>query len=240
MFQIQKLSVKKGKNELLKEISLSADKGEGVVVFGPNGCGKSTLFKAIMGLGEFDSKGKISLQGKNIMKMDIQERVKLGIGYMYQTPPLVKGVELSTLLANQLKFDGDVNGLYEEMSDDLKALDMEYLFERDINVGLSGGEIKRSELLTLSVLENVSLYLLDEPDSGVDIENVKRLGEYISKMVEGKSYLLVTHSGEILKYLNPEIGVVMIGGEIVYEGGVEEILKEVQKNGYSKFSKETE
>ena len=236
MFEIQKLNVRKEGKDILKDINFSLKKGEGVAVFGPNGGGKSTLFKSIMGLNSLDVKGKVLLSKKNILDLDINARVEEGIGYMYQTPPLVKGVELSTLLAQVMDFKGDVNELYVELKDSLKELNMEYLFEREINVGLSGGEVKRSELLILSVLKNIKLYLLDEPDSGVDIENVKRIGKFIKKMVDGKSYMIVTHSGEILKYLKPERGIVVVNGEIVFEGEVDEILKEVKKNGYSKFS----
>ena len=236
MFQIQDLSAKKEGKQLLKKINLTLEDGEGVVVFGPNGGGKSTLFKSIMGLNDLEVKGKVLLDGKDILKLDIDKRVGAGIGYMYQTPPLVKGVDLSTLLAQEIGFKGDVNELYVELKDSLKELDMEYLFDREINVGLSGGEVKRSELLTLSALKDSKIFLLDEPDSGVDIENVKRIGKFIATMVKGKSYMLVTHSGDILNHLKPSRGVVVVKGEVVFEGSVDEILKEVRKNGYSKFS----
>ncbi len=237
MLEIQKFTVKKQEKELLKNINLSVSKNEGIVVFGPNGGGKSTFFKSIMGVGDFQVSGKVTFNKKNILNLDIEKKVQLGINYMYQTAPLVKGVELSNLLALMKEFKGSLEELYEEMREPLKSLDMEYLFDREINVGLSGGEVKRSELLTLSLLKDSKMYLLDEPDSGVDIENVKRLGNFINTMVKGKSYMIVTHSGEILKYLNPDRGIVMINGELVFEGDVNEILNEVRRNGYSNFSK---
>lgn len=237
MLKIQDLNTKKEDNGILKDINLKIENGEGVVVFGPNGGGKSTLFKSIIGVGELDSSGSIELEGKDLLGMDIEERVRAGIGYMYQTAPVVKGVELSTLTV-AMEGGEDVDEVYAEVKEDLKGLDVEYLYDREVNVGLSGGEVKRSELFTLSLLKDVKLYLFDEPDSGVDIENVKRLGKFIKEMVEDRAYMIITHSGEILKYLNPSKGVVVIHGEIVHIGDPKEILEEVIKNGYSQFGKE--
>jgi Fe-S cluster assembly ATP-binding protein len=238
MLEIKNLKVKKEEKEILKGIDLEIKNNDGVVVFGPNGGGKSTLFKAIIGIGELETNGKISLDGSDLLKMNVEERVKEGIGYMYQTAPVVKGVELNSLINSVLKLESSSEEIYSQVKEKLEDLDMEYLFDRDINVGLSGGEVKRSELFTLSLLENIKLYLFDEPDSGVDMENVQRIGKYIANMVESSAYMIVTHSGEILKYLKPEKGIVVMNGKIVYEGDPMEILEEIQKNGYSKYGKE--
>ena len=238
MLEIKNLKVKKEDKEILNGVELEVKNNDGVVVFGPNGGGKSTLFKAIIGIGELETNGEISLDGSDLLKMNVEERVKEGVGYMYQTAPVVKGVELNSLIKSVLNFEGNTDEIYSEVENSLKDLDMEYLFDRDINVGLSGGEVKRSELFTLSLLKDIKLYLFDEPDSGVDMENVKRIGKYISKMVESSAYMIVTHSGDILKYLKPERGLVIMNGEIVYEGNPSDILEEIKKNGYSKYGKE--
>jgi Fe-S cluster assembly ATP-binding protein len=162
---------------------------------------------------------------KNITTMPIDERNKLGISVMLQSPPAVKGVKLESLV--ELNGDG-----YRELSRDL---DVDKFLDRGVNDGLSGGEIKRSEVFQLALDKKAKFYLIDEPDSGVDPENLHKIGAVINKLVHGgkKSALIVTHSGEILNYIDADRAYVMIDGQTRCEGNPGVVFKRIQEEGYN-------
>jgi Fe-S cluster assembly ATP-binding protein len=225
MLSIKNLTVK-AKKEILKDINLEIENGQKVVLFGPNGSGKSTLFKTIMGLQGYKlKKGDIKIDGESVKGKSIDERVKMGIGYVGQKSPGIKGVTIENLM-DQYNFE------YEKMKESVKDLDIEELLDRDLNYTLSGGEIKRIELFTLSLLENITIYLLDELDSGVDLENIEKIANYLKKISNGKSFLITTHTGAILKHLDVDIAYVMLDGKIICKGKPEKVWNCITTKGY--------
>jgi len=228
MITIKNLTVEADSKQILKDVNLEIGDGEKVVLFGPNGCGKSTLFKVIMGLdGYVIKKGSIEINGKNIKGKSINERVKSGLGYIGQKSVGIKGLTLDTLM-KQYDFK------YREISKDVEELNIKEFLDRDINYSLSGGEIKRVELFTLSLLKDINTYLLDELDSGVDLENVSRISEYINRAGKDKSIVLTTHTGSILKHINVDTAYVMLKGQIICKGEPKKVWKCINEDGYEK------
>lgn len=226
MIKIKNLIVKSEEKEILTDINLEIDDGEKVVIFGPNGSGKSTLFKIIMGLGEYNTvKGEILVNGRNILDKEIDERVKLGLGYVGQKSIGIRGVTVEDLIS-QYDFK------YEDIRKAIEELDIEDLLSRDLNYTLSGGEIKRIELFTLSLLENIHTYLLDELDSGVDLENILKISEYLKKESNEKSLIITTHTGAILQELDMDTAYVMIKGQIVCKDTPKKVWKCIKEKGF--------
>lgn len=229
LLEINNLSVEVGGKQILKDINLSIKKGEIAILFGPNGSGKSTLIKSIMGFsGLMLTQGDIVFRGKVINKLSIEQRVKQGIGIMYQHPPKIRGVRLEQI-ARFLSQDREkINQLTGQLS-------LENHLSRDINLEFSGGEMKRSELFQL-ILQNPDLLLLDEPESGVDLENIsimgKKLNEYLND--KNKSALIITHTGYILDYVKAKKGCVMIDGALWCVGDPREMFDNIRKKGYEK------
>ncbi|MCX5702044.1 MAG: ATP-binding cassette domain-containing protein [Candidatus Omnitrophica bacterium] len=229
MLEVRNLSVEIGAKEILKDISLVINKGEIAVLFGPNGSGKSTLLKMIMGLSGYNKTGgEIILKGRKIDGLSTDERVKLGLGIMYQHPPKIRGVKLNQIVSFLSKNQKEIEDLSERLS--LK----EHL-NRDINLGFSGGEMKRSELLQI-ILQDPDLLLLDEPESGVDLENISIMGDVLNNYLkkENKSALIITHTGYILDYIKAKRGCVMINGKLWCVGSPKEMFESIRKSGYEK------
>lgn len=227
MIEIKGLTVKAEGKEILTDINLKIKDKEKVVLFGPNGCGKSTLFRVIMGMNSYDIvSGDILINGKSILKKSIDQRVKLGLGYISQKSVSIKGVKLEDLI-DQYDFE------YENIKENLETLDVEKFLNRDINRNLSGGESKRLELFTLSLIKDVNTYLLDELDSGVDLENIDKISSYLKKNVKNKSLVITTHTGSILKELEMDTAYVMLDGKIVCKGDPIEIWECIKTGGYS-------
>ncbi|MFH1395330.1 MAG: ATP-binding cassette domain-containing protein [Candidatus Omnitrophota bacterium] len=228
MLEIKNLCVKVENRLILKNINLSIAKGDVMVLFGPNGSGKSTLIKAVMGFEGYNvTKGEIVLNGKKVNGFSIDERAKLGAGIMFQHPPKVRGVRLAQISEYLCGDNKKIERLAKELS--LK----EHL-ERDINSGFSGGEMKRSELFQLA-LQDPDLLLLDEPESGVDIENISIMGEVLNCYLadKRKSALIITHTGYILDYINAKSGCLLIDGELWCSGrSPKNMFEEIKKEGY--------
>ncbi len=236
MLVIEDLHVEAGEREILKGINLHVKEGETCVLFGPNGSGKSTLLASIMGYSTCKiTQGKIIFRGQDITKMTVDERARLGIGMMMQRPPNVPGVKLGDLVKAAAKGDDTV---YNK-SNNFK---MEKFLERDINVGFSGGEIKRSELLQLTA-QQPEFVLLDEPESGVDLESIDLIGKKVHELIYGcekfncpkqnrVSSLVITHTGQILEYIGADIAYVLRDGVVRCSGRPMDLLKEIRERGY--------
>lgn len=234
MLDIEDLHVMIGDRVVLHDINLHIGEGETHVLMGPNGSGKTTLLRAIMGFGGLDiAKGKILFRGRDVTRLPIHERAKMGMGMLFQRPPTIAGLKLGKLLA--VTSGEDTEGVDEYA----KYLNMHSFLDRAINLGFSGGEIKRSEVLQLMV-QNPDFVMLDEPESGVDLENITLIGNAIAKLLEKdvhivnrkKSGLVITHTGYILDYLDADFGHVMCDGEFRCHGNPREILKVIKTSGY--------
>jgi len=229
MLEIKNLTIEVGEKTILKDINLEIEKGDVSILFGPNGSGKTTLMRAVMGFSGYDLKrGEILYNGRKLNGLSIDERVKLGIGIMYQNPPKVRGVRLSQIAEFLSKDKKKINDLAERLS-------LTEHLSREVNLDFSGGEMKRSELFQI-LLQDPDLLFLDEPESGVDIENISIMGrvlnEYLKK--EGKSAFVVTHTGYIMDYIPAKEGCVMIDGKLWCVGEPREIFESIRESGYEK------
>jgi len=234
MLEIENLHAEVGEREILHGISLTIPDGQTHVLLGPNGSGKTTLLRTIMGFGSSKvTAGKIVFNGVDVTNKSVDERAKLGMGIMFQRHPTVSGLKLG-------KFINVTNNIDEARIPELvEKMHMTEFLDRDVNAGFSGGEIKRSEILQLLV-QNPSFVMLDEPESGVDVENMALLGKAAATLLEKdmhmkvrtKSGLIITHTGYILDYLEADVGYVLIDGYLQCSGNPREILKSVKESGY--------
>ena len=188
LLEIENLAVEVAGKRVLKNINLSIDEGETHVLLGPNGAGKSTLFLTILGFPNYNIvQGSIKFKGQDITELSTAERVKLGIGVSFQSPPAIRGVSVGDLLKIESNQDvnEELNPRMKQLADQLKFND-EFL-DRDVNLGFSGGEVKRSEILQL-LAQMPDFTMFDEPDSGVDIENVELLASEIGTLLDKWSF----------------------------------------------------
>lgn len=239
ILKVSDLHVRVADKEILKGVNLSINKGETHVLMGPNGTGKSTLGYALIGNPKYEiSKGSIVFDGKDITEDAPDERAKAGIFLSFQNPLEVPGVSLSSFIRTALEeVKGERIKLFE-FKKKLKAtmevlnMDPEYA-DRDLNVGFSGGEKKKAEILQLLMLEP-KFAILDETDSGLDVDAVRTVSagiEEYQKRCNG-SLLIITHSAKILESLKVDKAHVMLNGVIAKEGG-EELVDEINKKGFS-------
>lgn len=235
LLQIDSLEVRIGDKTILHGVNLNIEEGTLHVIFGPNGSGKTTLVGVIMGLPQYGVvAGDIRFKGESILSLPVNKRAKLGIGLAFQRPPVIKGVNLFHLL-KALKRDG------ANILSSAERLNLKDYLHRDINKGFSGGEIKRSEILQMKMMDP-ALLLLDEPESGVDFENIVLLSDIIKEMLEKelpitkrrKSGLIITHTGFIIEHLRPDVGHVILEGRILCSGNPQEILEIIREHGFEK------
>jgi Fe-S cluster assembly ATP-binding protein len=244
MLKIQDLHVKVGDNEVLKGINLEIEQGETFILFGPNGSGKTSLLMTLMGFSGYEvTQGSIYFKGEDITSKTTFERARLGIGMSFQRPPTIHGLktrDMVRLCAGDRKVDVD------ELAQKVNLTDF---LDRDINSGFSGGEIKRSEILQL-MAQNPSLVLFDEPESGVDLENMALIGKTARAILDGPqepnnstslkqlqsqyktSGLIITHTGYILDYINADRGQVLYKGVLCCTARPRDILDHISKYGY--------
>jgi Fe-S cluster assembly ATP-binding protein len=248
MLLIEDLQVELGGKVLLKNIHLEIRPGETHILFGPNGSGKTSLLMTIMGYPQYAVKGgRIVFNGHDITHARIDERAKMGIGMSYQRPPTISGVKTRQMIDICAKKRGDVAAL-------ARSMNFEDFLERDVNAGFSGGEIKRSELLQL-MAQNPDLLLFDEPESGVDMENMALIGGTIAQILQKtpvkdktksiaeqrrertKMGLIITHTGYILDYVPADKGQVLYAGSLSCSGNPREVFDCIGKFGYEECIK---
>ncbi len=248
MLKIEDLRVEVAGKEILRHVDLEINPGETHVLFGPNGSGKTTLLMTIMGFPGYEiTGGRIVFKEKELNDLPLNERASLGIGLSFQRPPTIKGVKMRQML--------EICGKEAEKVDTMaQALNFNDFLDRDLNDGFSGGEIKRSELLQL-MAQNPDFLLLDEPESGVDLENIALIGKTIERLLEReikpregksqkelkrerkKSGLIITHTGYILDYLDADIGHVLMDGVLCCSGNYRELFKCIKEQGYNECVK---
>ena len=230
MLKIKDLSVKAGDKRILRGVNLLVRKGEIHALLGPNASGKTTLAYAIMGFPAYKViSGEIYFRGKRITDWPIEKRVKLGLSLAFQHPPAIKGVTLSQLL--------DKVSPRSVEAKQFKAGSK--LLEREINVDFSGGERKISEIMQIVSLRP-KLTIFDEIDAGLDLKNLAGLVELIKeKLIKNDiSLLLITHRGEILRFLQPSAVHIMLKGKIICSShNWRKVWRTVQKFGYEKCKK---
>jgi Fe-S cluster assembly ATP-binding protein len=235
LLEIKDLAVNVDGKEILHGVNLNLKYGDTSVIFGPNGGGKTTLLMTIMGFPRYKiTRGHIFFKGQDVTHESLDERARMGMGILFQRPPVIRGVKTRDIVMACLKKD-DANAV-KELADKSHLSDF---LDRDINYGFSGGELKRSEMMQL-LAQNPDLVLLDEPESGVDLENIALIGQLINESL-GKSHpinrrtrsgLIISHTGYILEYVNARTGYVLYGGQIICEGDPRDILNNIKEKGY--------
>ncbi|MEM4581660.1 MAG: ABC transporter ATP-binding protein [Candidatus Korarchaeum sp.] len=238
MLKVENLTVRVGNREILREVSLEIGEGEVVALLGPNGSGKSTLLHAIMGKPGYDVvSGRIIFDGVDITGLSPYERARLGIGIVMQLPPSLKGVKLRDLLRMLVSMYGVDMDYLRRLSEELRASN---LLDRELHRNFSGGEMKRVELLLLAA-QSPKLALLDEPDSGVDLESLPVLGRVINEIIgtsdskarEKRSAMIVTHVGRILNYVRQvNRAYIILGGRVSCFGNPRDLIEDIEKYGF--------
>jgi len=226
ILETKNLSVEVAGKRILEEINLEIPKGEVHVLFGPNGSGKSSLLMAILGFPTYRvASGEILFKGKDITDLPIDERVKLGISVAFQNPPTIRGVKLGGIMDHWLPDKKQVDRLTEKVE-----FPPEFL-ERDVNLGFSGGEMKKSEVLQI-LAQGGDFVMLDEPDSGVDVQNLQLVGRVINEMLKDRSALIITHLGHILRHVDADRAHVLIETTLACSGEPLKILSQILNEGY--------
>ncbi|MGB8991573.1 MAG: ABC transporter ATP-binding protein [Desulfobaccales bacterium] len=238
MLEIDDLWVTIDDKEVLKGINFQVPAGETHILFGKNGSGKSTLLMTIMGFERYQVRqGQIRFLGQDITHLPTFERARLGLGLSFQRPPTIRGVKTADILrvCSHGRIAPEVlAGLY----------DFTAFLDREVNYGFSGGEIKRSELLQL-LAQDPKMVLLDEPESGVDLESLQVVGEIIGHLLQKerrpqhreKSGLIITHTGFIMDYINADRAYILGEGRFCCQGNPRELLHDIKNFGYEECAK---
>ena len=242
ILEIKDLHVEIEGKEILKGINLKLDTGKVTALMGKNGSGKSTLANTIMGHPKYKvTKGKIIFNKKDITEMKVNERSKLGLFLSFQHPRSIEGITIKNLVKTALKERGE-KGIFKAkklLEEKGKTLDVkEEFYTRSLNKGFSGGEKKKMEILQLLSL-NPKLAILDETDSGLDIDSLKIISEGINEFMDKtKSALIITHYKRILEHIKPDKVFVMKDGKIAHEGDFT-LVEKLEKEGYKFLDEET-
>ena len=246
MLEIKNLKANAGEKEILKGISLNVGKGEVHAIMGPNGSGKSTLAQVLAGNPAFDvTGGSVTYEGKDLLEMQPEARAQAGIFLAFQYPIEIPGVSNAYFLRSanneirKARGGEEVDpmefvGIVEEK---LRLVDMNPdMLNRSVNMGFSGGEKKRNEILQLAVLEP-KLAILDETDSGLDIDALRVVGEGINRIMRrpDKAVLLITHYERLLEYVRPDFVHVLIDGRIARSGDIE-LARTLEREGYAQVA----
>lgn len=227
LLEVRNLKVRASVKEILRGVNFQIGKGMVQALLGPNGSGKSCFAQTISGNPKYKvDEGRIFFQGKEITNLAPEKRVKIGIAMTWQSPPVIRGLMLSELINKIAK-----TKIQEEI--------VPHILEREVNLNLSGGERKISELLQVISLAP-KFVIFDEIDSGLDIKMLKEVSKIIKKELVDKnvSILLITHWGQILNYLKPDFTNVMLGGKIIcHEKDFKKVLRVIKRYGYEKCKK---
>ncbi len=241
ILEVKNLHVSIENKEIVKGVNLKVKEGEVHVIMGHNGSGKTTLARSIMGYPKLKpTQGDILVDGQSIVGLSVDKRAKLGLFLAFQNPVEVEGVGFINFLHNAKEsISGSVNT--KELMTDIRSnavnLKMvENLVGRSLNQGFSGGEKKKAEVLQIGVLKP-KIAILDEPDSGLDIDAVRIVAQNINEIAKktGMGLVIITHYSRILSYMEPQFVHVMTDGKIVAEGG-KELIEKLEKEGYESFS----
>lgn len=232
LLQLDDVTVEVEGHAVCRDVSLTIDGGQTHVLLGPNGSGKSSLLNAVMGTGPFTiTSGTVRLNGTDITDADITERARLGLGMSNQHPPALPGVTVARL-AHAMAAD-------DRLADAAEALNLDSLIPRDVNVGFSGGEVKRWEVCKL-LLQQPLMCLFDEPESGVDLEHVSVVGRAIKELMASpapngcmRGALVITHTGFILDYVDSTRGHLMVDGRLVESGDAREMFDAIRRGGFA-------
>ena len=244
MLEIKNLKASINDKEILRGLNINIKPGELHAVMGPNGSGKSTLANILSGKQGYEISGELKYHGKNLKNISVDERAKKGIFLAFQYPTEIPGVNTNNFLKTSLNKVRKARGQKE--LDTLSFLKLlkeksahlgidEKMLSRQLNVGFSGGEKKRNEILQMKILDP-NLIILDETDSGLDIDALKIIADGVnSSRDKKKSFLVITHYQRLLNYINPDFVHILSDGRIV-KSGCMEIAEELEKKGYKKIS----
>ena len=244
MLEIKNLQASINKKEILKGLNLTIKPGELHAIMGPNGSGKSTLANVLSGKNGYEVTGEVNYNGENLKDLPVEIRAQKGIFLAFQYPLEIPGVNtnnfLKTSLNSVLKAKGEKEldtlsflKLVKEKSSEL-GID-EKILSRQLNVGFSGGEKKKNEILQMKILDP-NLSILDETDSGLDIDALKIVADGVNALrKKNNSFLIITHYQRLLDYIKPDFVHVLMGGKIIKSGGAELAL-ELEKKGYENFN----
>ena len=232
-----------GPKEILKGVTLTINDGETHAIMGPNGSGKSTLAYSVAGHPKYDiTGGTVTLDGQDVLAMTVDERARAGLFLAMQYPVEVPGVSVATFLRTaKTAIDGEAPKLrtwVKDVNSAMQQLNLDASFsQRSVNEGFSGGEKKRHEIVQLELL-NPKVAVLDETDSGLDIDALKIVSEGVNRFREqgDRGVLLITHYTRILRYIKPDFVHVFVDGKIAEEGGPE-LADQLEAEGYDKYVK---
>ena len=235
------VDTEQGTKEILKGVDLVINSGESHAIMGPNGSGKSTLAYTIAGHPKYTvTKGEILLDGEDVLEMSVDERARAGLFLAMQYPVEIPGVSVSNFLRTaKTAIDGEAPALRTWIKDVKSAMDnlkMDSTFtERNVNEGFSGGEKKRHEILQMELLKP-KFAVLDETDSGLDVDALKIVSEGVNRAKESNDFglLLITHYTRILKYIKPDFVHVFVAGKIAEQGGPE-LADRLEAEGYDRY-----
>ena len=244
MLQIKDLKAKIDNKEILKGLNLEIKPGEVHAIMGPNGSGKSTLSNVLSGKKGYTVSGDVTYLNENLLDLEIEERAHKGIFLAFQYPLEIPGVNTNIFLKTSLNAIKKAKGEKELDAIEFlklvkqKAFDLKFdekILSRQLNVGFSGGEKKKNEILQMSIL-NPKLSILDETDSGLDIDALKVVSEGVNALrSKESSFLIITHYQRLLEYIKPDFVHVLINGQIVKSGG-SELALELESKGYESLS----
>jgi Fe-S cluster assembly ATP-binding protein len=244
MLQIKDLKAKIDNKDILKGLNLDIKPGEVHAIMGPNGSGKSTLSNVLSGKKGYTVTGEVKYFKENLLDLEIEERSHKGIFLAFQYPLEIPGVNTNIFLKTSLNAIRKAKGEKEYVAIEflklvkLKAAELKFdekILSRQLNVGFSGGEKKKNEILQMSIL-NPKLSILDETDSGLDIDALKTVSEGVNALrSKENSFLIITHYQRLLDYIKPDFVHVLINGQIVKSGG-SELALELESKGYESLS----